>query len=92
MLANIGLWELQHIHRDYNKIVNCIAKTAFDTNHSLKVFTEIPREVLTISTVVQARDNYFCSKFSCVISLIASLFFFLPKKKSRVFIEPKLFQ
>ncbi|MBA0823517.1 hypothetical protein Goarm_020244, partial [Gossypium armourianum] len=34
MLVNIGLWELQHILRDYNKIVDYIAKMTFDTNHS----------------------------------------------------------
>ncbi|KAK5787341.1 hypothetical protein PVK06_041995 [Gossypium arboreum] len=40
---------------DYNKIADCVVRMTFDTKHSLKVFTEISREVLAISVVVQAK-------------------------------------
>ncbi|MBA0619559.1 hypothetical protein Godav_028714, partial [Gossypium davidsonii] len=42
---------------DYNKIADCIVRMAFDTEHSLKVFTEISRKVIAISVVVQGRDS-----------------------------------
>ncbi|KAK5824307.1 hypothetical protein PVK06_019078 [Gossypium arboreum] len=57
LLVNIGLEDLQYIPRDYNKIVDGMVEMAFYVNHSLKVFKKIPRKVLAISIVVQARDN-----------------------------------
>lgn len=53
LLANIGFWELQHIPKGYNKIIDCMtmAKMTFDTNYNIKVFIEILREVLAISTI-----------------------------------------
>ncbi|PPD93160.1 hypothetical protein GOBAR_DD09864 [Gossypium barbadense] len=64
---NAGTRQHGDIPWDYNKIADCIVRMAFDTEHSLKVFTEISRKVIAISVVVQGRD-------SLALSLAASLF------------------
>ncbi|MFQ6640379.1 hypothetical protein Gotur_014585, partial [Gossypium turneri] len=56
-LENVGPWGIQHILREFNNVVDCIAKLAFDTRHGLKVFKEIPREVLATSPVVLSSGN-----------------------------------
>ncbi|KAH1130638.1 hypothetical protein J1N35_002016 [Gossypium stocksii] len=57
LLENMRLWDLRHTSKDHNKIVDCMAKMAFDTNYSLMVFKDIPSEVLTISSVVQGKGQ-----------------------------------
>ncbi|MFQ6663124.1 hypothetical protein Gotur_030761, partial [Gossypium turneri] len=44
LLQNAGLWVIQHSPKDFNKIVDCLAKIAFDTNQDLKIFKEISRK------------------------------------------------
>ncbi|KAG8480579.1 hypothetical protein CXB51_024519 [Gossypium anomalum] len=56
LLQNAGLWVIQHSPKDFNKIVDWLAKIAFDTNQDLKIFEEIPREVLALFFSV-ASDN-----------------------------------
>lgn len=52
----IEYWTLviQHIPREINKIVDCMAKLAFDTGQNLTMFKEISREVLAIAHIVKA--------------------------------------
>ncbi|MBA0566669.1 hypothetical protein Golob_011466, partial [Gossypium lobatum] len=57
LLENVGPWGIQHILRKFNNVVDCIAKLAFDTRHGLKVFKEIPRDVLATSPVVLSSGN-----------------------------------
>ncbi|KAH1045880.1 hypothetical protein J1N35_036664 [Gossypium stocksii] len=48
LLQNARLWVIQHSPKDFSKIVDCLANIAFDTNQDLKIFVEIPREVLAL--------------------------------------------
>lgn len=57
LLANAELWVIQHFPRDFNKVADCLAKMAFDTNYGLKIFKEISKEVLALSSTVQASDR-----------------------------------
>ncbi|KAH1121285.1 hypothetical protein J1N35_004445 [Gossypium stocksii] len=57
LLANAKFWTIQHFPKDFNKVVNCLAKFPFDTNHGLKIFEEIPKEVITLSSHVQVSDS-----------------------------------
>lgn len=57
LLANARLWIMQHTPRDFNEIVDCLAKMTFDTNQDPKIFEEISKEVLELSSTVQANDN-----------------------------------
>ncbi|KAG8473991.1 hypothetical protein CXB51_033900 [Gossypium anomalum] len=58
LLADIGVWGMQQISREFNKIANCMGKMDFNTGQNLKVFEEIPREVLAITLVVKANDSF----------------------------------
>ncbi|MBA0759413.1 hypothetical protein Gotri_022304 [Gossypium trilobum] len=57
LLANAKFWTIQHFPRDFNKVVDCLAKLPFDINHGLKIFKEIPREVIALSSNVQVSDS-----------------------------------
>ncbi|MBA0612822.1 hypothetical protein Godav_013373 [Gossypium davidsonii] len=57
LLASAELWVIQHFPIGLNKVADCLAKMAFDTNHGLKIFEEILREVLAFSSTVQASDS-----------------------------------
>ncbi|MBA0750930.1 hypothetical protein Gogos_002306, partial [Gossypium gossypioides] len=57
LLLNVSSLAIQYLPRDRNKVVDYLAKMAFDMNQGLKIFDEIPREVLALSPMVQARDN-----------------------------------
>ncbi|KAK5837529.1 hypothetical protein PVK06_013339 [Gossypium arboreum] len=57
LLAKVGRSIMQHIPRESNIIVDCMAKLTFDTAQNLTVFEEIPREVLTISPIVKTSVN-----------------------------------
>ncbi|MBA0797987.1 hypothetical protein Gohar_008627, partial [Gossypium harknessii] len=57
LLANAELWVIQYFPIGLNKVADCLAKMAFDTNHGLKIFKEIPREVLALSSTVQVSDS-----------------------------------
>ncbi|MBA0855204.1 hypothetical protein Goshw_010617 [Gossypium schwendimanii] len=57
LLASAELWVIQHFPIGLNKVASCLAKIAFDTNHGLKIFEEISREVLALSSTVQASDS-----------------------------------
>ncbi|MFQ6651634.1 hypothetical protein Gotur_023885 [Gossypium turneri] len=54
LLLNARPWMIQHCPRVYNKIVDCLAKMAFDISQGLKIFEEISREVLALSPMSQA--------------------------------------
>lgn len=54
LLENAKLWVIQHSPKDFNKIVDCVGKMAFDTNQGLKIFEEIPWEVLVSQAKVQS--------------------------------------
>ncbi|MBA0552217.1 hypothetical protein Golob_023047, partial [Gossypium lobatum] len=43
LLVNTKSWVIQHFPRDCNKIANCLAEMALDTNQGLKTCDEIPK-------------------------------------------------
>lgn len=45
---------MQHIPKELNEIVDYLTKLAFNTSQNLKVFDEISREVLAITSIVKA--------------------------------------
>ncbi|KAH1114561.1 hypothetical protein J1N35_007939 [Gossypium stocksii] len=57
LLVNAKSWVIQHFPRDCNKIADCLAKMALDTNKGLKTFEEIPKEVLALSPIIQSSDS-----------------------------------
>ncbi|MBA0615497.1 hypothetical protein Godav_015625, partial [Gossypium davidsonii] len=54
---NVGPWTIQHIRREFDNIANYITKLTFDTRENLKVFKEIPREVLEVSPIDLVSGN-----------------------------------
>ncbi|MBA0767614.1 hypothetical protein Gotri_016479, partial [Gossypium trilobum] len=51
LLKNVGPWTIQHIRREFDNIANYITKL------TLKVFKEIPREVLEVSPIDLVSGN-----------------------------------
>ncbi|KAK5832537.1 hypothetical protein PVK06_016339 [Gossypium arboreum] len=57
LLENLGSWTIEHSPRDFSKVVDYLAKIAIDTSFRLKLFADILKEVLPLSSTGQTSGN-----------------------------------
>ncbi|KAH1046037.1 hypothetical protein J1N35_036821 [Gossypium stocksii] len=57
LMVNIRSWVIQHLPREYNKTADCLAKMALETSQGLRIFEEIPKEVLAFFSIAHSSDS-----------------------------------